>query len=59
MTDKQKLEKIGKCLDKLAVSDMSYDEVCEMVEKMRICDIKESMWEFYCFAEDVTVTLNE
>ena len=59
MTDQEKIEKIGKFLDKLAMPSYSYGNICDKVENSTIREIKDQFWELYCFVENVCDVINE
>lgn len=59
MTDYKKLKEIEKCLNSLAVADMTKEELEKSIEEKRITEIKDLIWEWYCFISDVCVILNE
>lgn len=59
MTDKEKLERIGKFLDKLDMPSYSYGNICDLIEKSTIEKIKDQFWELYCFVENVCGVINE
>ena len=59
MTDHKKLKEIEKCLNTLSVEDMTKEELEKSIEKTRFTEIKELIWEWYCFISDVADILNE
>lgn len=59
MTDYKKLKEIEKCLNTLAVADMTKEELEKSIEEKSIIEIKALMWEWYCFIADVCEILNE
>lgn len=59
MTDHKKLKEIEKCLNTLAVASMTKEELEKSIENTRITEIKELIWEWYCFISDVCEILNE
>ena len=59
MTDHKKLKEIEKCLNTLAVADMTKEELEKSIEEKRITEIKALIWEWYCFISDVCEILNE
>ena len=59
MTNDEKINWIGKSLNDLCLSDLSKDELFTNLDKMSINDIKDHMWELYCFVSDVCDIVNE
>lgn len=59
MTDHKKLKEIEKCLNTLSVEDMTKEELEKSIEEKRITEIKDLIWEWYCFISDVCCILNE
>lgn len=59
MTDHKKLKEIEKCLNTLAVADMTKEELEKSIDKTSIAEIKVLIWEWYCFISDVCEILNE
>lgn len=59
MTDQEKINKIGKFLDELAMPSYSYSDVCNKVENSTVKEIKDQFWELCCFVENVCGVINE
>jgi hypothetical protein len=57
MTTEQKLERIEKLVKELDLMEVTKKEFYSEVEEQRLVDIKDEMWELYCFANDVVVTM--
>lgn len=57
MTTEQKLERIEKLVKELDLAEVTKEEFYNEVEEQRLVDIKDEMWELYCFANDVVVTM--
>lgn len=58
MTTEQKLERIKKLVKELNLAEVTKDEFYSEIEEQRLVDIKDEMWELYCFANDVVNTIN-
>ena len=58
MTAEQKLERIKDLIKKYDYAEVTKDEFYNDFEKQRVVDIKEEMWELYCFMIDVIVTID-
>lgn len=59
MTAQEKLDKIGKFLDKLDMPSYSYGNICDKVENSTVREIKDQFWELYCFVENVCGLIND
>ena len=59
MTDVEKINRIGESLNYLCLSDLSKDELFTNLDKMSINDIKDHMWELYCFVSDICDIVND
>ena len=57
MTAEQKLERIEKLVKELDLAEVTKEEFYNEVEEQSLIDIKDEMWELYCFANDVVVTM--
>ena len=58
MTNEEKIKRIGELLNDLCLSDLRKDELFTKLDEMSINDIKDHMWELYCFVEDVCFTVD-
>ena len=58
MTAEQKLERIKNLIKERALADVSKDDFYNEVEEQRLIDIKDEMWELYCFAHDIENIIN-
>lgn len=57
MTREQKIELIEKLVKDLKLAEVAKEEFYSEIEEQRLVDIKNEMWELYCFANDVTNTM--
>ena len=57
MTAEQKMERIEKLVKELDLVEVAKEEFYSEVEEQSLVDIKDEMWELYCFANDVAVTM--
>lgn len=58
MTAEQKLERIKDLIKKYDYAEVTKDEFESKFELQRVIDIKDEMWELYCFMVDVIVTID-
>ena len=58
MTDTERIERITECLQKLALPEMTRDELMQKVRNLSINDVEDFIWDMYCFVDDVCYTLN-
>ena len=58
MTDTERIERITECLQKLALPEMTRDELMQKVRNLSINDVEDFIWDIYCFVEDICYTLN-
>ena len=58
MTNDKKIKRIGEFLNRLCLDDLTKDELFTKLDEMSINEIKDHMWELYCFVDDVCDTVN-
>ena len=58
MTDEDRIERITKLLNDLDLDEMTYDEYMGSIYDQSVKDIVDGLWRFYCFANDISDTLN-
>lgn len=58
MTAEQKIARITEIINRYNINDIPKDEFESMFDKQRLIDLKEEMWELYCFVDDIVDTLN-
>lgn len=58
MTAEQQIARITEIIKKYDFGDVTRDEFNSKFELQRLVDIKDEMWELYCFMVDVIVTIN-
>ena len=58
MTAEQKLERIEKLVKELKLAEVTKEEFYSEIEEQRLVDIKDEMWELYCFAHDIENIIN-
>lgn len=58
MTAEEKIQRITRLLNDMALDDMCRDEYEVEFMKQSVNDLKDEMWRMYCFASDVCNTLN-
>lgn len=57
MTNEEKINRIGELLNRLCLADLTEDELFTKLDNMSINEIKDHVWELYCFVEDVCDTV--
>ena len=58
MTAEQQIARITEIIKKHHINDVSKDEFYSEIEEQRLVDIKDEMWELYCFISDVVNIIN-
>ena len=58
MTAEEQIQRITGLLNALDLADMCREEYEEEFMNQSVNDIKDEMWQLYCFASDVCNTLN-
>ena len=58
MTAEQQIARITEIIKEHDFDDVTKAEFEEAFEHMTIVEIKENMWELYCFMSDVVDTIN-
>lgn len=58
MTDKERIERITKMLNESGFDTYTQEELFKEIDNSTINEIKDYIWELYCFMSDVCETLN-
>ena len=58
MTAEEQIERITQILREHSFNTFTKDELFDEVDNSTISEIKDAMWEYYCFMSDVCDTLN-
>lgn len=58
MTAEEQIMRLTKLLNELDLTDVTQDEMIKTLHNLSFNEIVEEMWQLYCFASDVCVTLN-
>lgn len=59
MTNKECLKRIAKLTDELNIADVTKEEYTEALKDASFNDIKDELWEFYCYSCDIKSVLME
>ena len=59
MTNKECLKRIAKLTDELNIADVMKEAYIKALKNASFNDIKDELWEFYCFACDIKSVLME
>ena len=58
MTAEQQIARITEIINMYNINDIPKDEFEDMFDKQRLIDLKEEMWELYCFIDAIVDVIN-
>ena len=58
MTAEQQIARITEIIKEHHINDVTKDEFYSEIENQRLIDIKDEMWELYCFIGEVVDIIN-